>query len=243
VLTEIGWPTALRSISTGQATLDADVVEPTANTLAYLQQVELSEPGALFIGKTGNLTFRDRADLQAFTSGVTFGPSGIPFSEIGVVYGTEEMTNTANVVYSAGSVVGGTATATDATAVAAYGVMEQTYDTLLGSSADASALGSWIVGLYAQPQYRVDSIGVNLAGLTSAQVNQVLALELGDNVLVSWTPNSVGSAISQYVSIDGIEHNATPADYTVKFTMSESTAAFILDDATWGVLDDDILGF
>jgi hypothetical protein len=243
VLDEIGWPTAMRSISTGQATLDADVVEPTANALAYLQQVELSEPGALFIGKGGNLTFRDRADLQAFTSGVTFGTGGIPFTDIGVVYGTEEMTNTVNVVYSAGSAVGGTATATDATAVAAYGVMEQTYDTLLGSSADAANLGAWLVGLYSQPQYRVDSIGVNLAGLTSAQVNQVLALELGDNVLVTWTPNAMGSAISQYASIDSIEHQASPRAHTVTLTMSESTAAFILDDATWGVLDDDRLGF
>jgi hypothetical protein len=153
------------------------------------------------------------------------------------------MTNTVNVVYSAGSAVGGTAVATDATAVAAYGVMEQTYDTLLGSSADAANLGAWLVGQYAQPQYRVDSIGVNLAGLTSAQVNQVLALELGDNVLVTWTPNAMGSAISQYASIDSIEHQASPRAHTVTLTMSESTAAFILDDATWGVLDDDRLGF
>ena len=50
VLTEIGWPLTQRNISVGQATLDADVVAADENALNYLQKVETSEPGALFIG-------------------------------------------------------------------------------------------------------------------------------------------------------------------------------------------------
>jgi hypothetical protein len=44
-----------RDIGPGQSTLDADVVESTTNVLAYLQLVETSEFGALFIGRQGAL--------------------------------------------------------------------------------------------------------------------------------------------------------------------------------------------
>jgi hypothetical protein len=94
VLDAAGWSSVKRDIGPGQSTLDADVVESTTNVLAYLQLVETSEFGALFIGRQGALTFRDRAELQAFTTGVTFGPTGIPYKDIGVVWGTEEMKNT-----------------------------------------------------------------------------------------------------------------------------------------------------
>ena len=244
VLTEIGWPLPQRSISTGQATLDADVVGDGVNALAYLSQVaDVSEPGAIFVSKTGAMTFRDRADLQAYTSGVTFGPSGIPFTGIGIDFGSESLANSVNVTYTAGTVVAGTAVATDTASQTAYGVVDKTYTTLLASLADAQALANWQLSLYSEPVYRVNALTVNLDGMTSTQAGQVLDLELGDAVQVSWTPNGVGSAVTQIVSIDGIEHQATPAMHEVTFTLSQTLAAFILDDPVFGVLDDDILGF
>ena len=244
VLTEIGWPLPQRSIATGQATLDADYVGDNVNALAYLSQVaDVSEPGAFFVGKTGAMTFRDRAQLQAYTSGITFGPSGIPFTGIGIDYGSESLANAVSVTYTAGTVVAGTAVATDATSQTRYGVVDKTYATLLATAADAQALANWQVALYAEPQYRVDSLTVSLDGITATQAGQVLDLELGDAVQVSWTPNGVGAAVTQIVSIDGIEHQADPAQHLVTFTMSQTLAAFILDDPVFGVLDDDILGF
>jgi hypothetical protein len=244
VLTEIGWPLAQRDISTGQATLDADVVGDNVNALAYLSQVaDVSEPGALFVSKTGAMTFRDRADLQAYTTGVTFGPSGIPFTGISVDYGSEQLVNSVNVTFPNGAVVAGTATASDATSQTRYGVIDKTYTTLLDTLVDAQALANWQVALYAEPVYRVNTLTVNLSGITSIQVGQVLDLELGDAVQVSWTPNGIGSAITQIVSIDGISHEATPSMHSVTFDLSQTLAAFILNDAVFGVLDDDILGF
>lgn len=244
VLTEIGWPLPQRSISTGQATLDADVVGENINALAYLSQVaDVSEPGAIFVSKTGAMTFRDRADLQAYTSGVTFGPSGIPFTGIGIDFGSESLANSVSVTYTAGTVVAGTAVATDATSQTRYGVVDKTYATLLDTLDDAQALANWQLSLYSEPVYRVSALTVNLDGMTSTQAGQVLDLELGDAVQVAWTPNGIGSAVTQIVSIDGIEHLATPAMHEVTFTLSQTLAAFILDDPVFGVLDDDILGF
>jgi hypothetical protein len=73
VLDAAGWSAVKRDIGPGQSLLDADVVAASTNVLSYLQLVETSEFGALFIGRQGALTFRDRAQLQAFTTGVTFG--------------------------------------------------------------------------------------------------------------------------------------------------------------------------
>ena len=243
VLTEIGWPLTQRNISVGQATLDADVVAADENALNYLQKVETSEPGALFIGKAGDFTFRDRADLQTYTSGLTFGGTGIPFTGMGVVFGVEELLNVSSVTFTAAGVIAGTAIATDAASQTAYGTIDETIDTLLASSADAGGLAAYRVGTLSQPKYRIDAITISLEGCTPAQALQVLDVELGDVATVTWTPNSIGSAISQIVTVDQIAHDAAPDRHDVTFTMSETIAAFILDDAIYGVLDDDILGF
>ena len=97
--------------------------------------------------------------------------------------------------------------------------------------------------IYSQPKYRIDQVTVNMDALGTATAGQVLGLELADVVLVEFTPNSIGSAISQYVTIDAIEHTISPARHDVTFTLSETVAAFVLDSSSFGVLDDDRLGF
>jgi hypothetical protein len=47
-----------------------------------------------------------------------------------------------------------------------------------------------------EPEYRVESVTVNLRALTPAQVGDVLDLELGDQARLVFTPNGIGSAIS-----------------------------------------------
>lgn len=244
VLTDLGWPTSRRTLSTGQATLDADVVGPDVNALAYLSKVaDVSEPGALFMGRGGEVVFRDRADLQGFTSSVQFGGTGIPMTGMQVVYGVEEMANTVSVTYTAGTVVAGTAVATDASSVTSYGEFAKQVDTVLSGATQAQALADWTAGIYSQPKYRIDQVTVNMDALGTADTTAVLGLELADVVLVEFTPNGIGPAIQQYVTIDAIEHGLTPARHDVTFTLSETVAAFVLDSPSFGVLDDDRLGF
>ena len=242
VLTAINWPAAQRSIATGQAMLDGDFVPDGTNALAYLQKVgDYSEPGAFFISSDGLATFKDRAQLQAYTSGIEFGTGSgaIPYVDFAVVYGIEEMTNAIEVTYTAGTVTAGTAIASSAASQAKYGVLDSKVDTVLGSLADAQALADWQVSLYSEPQYRVDSITVNLDSLSASQIASILAIDLGDAVSVT-PPNG---SVAQIVSIDGIEHNATPQQHLVTFTCSETLAAFILDSPIFGILDTSVLGF
>lgn len=241
-LTEAGWPSGQRAISAGQATLAADVIGDNVNAVTYLQKAADSDPGALFVGKTGLMTFRDRADLQAFTSNVTFGTGGVPFTDIRVEYGSEELYPVIEVNYWGGTAVA-TATVTNTASATAYGENTLTVDTLLGSAADATALGTFLSNRYGSPRYRVTGLTIGLHGLGTSDTAKVLGLELGDMVLVTWTPNGVGSAISQFVTVEGIEHSANPSTHFVTLTLSETFASFQLDSADFGVLDDDVLGF
>jgi len=221
VLDSLGWPTGSRDIDTGLNTLAADIVGDNENGLSYLQKVETSEDGAMFIGKDGKFVFRDSSDPTF--SGIQFGDGGIPFVDYQVAYGVEELWNKVNVVWSAGTAIGGTATVEDTLSQGKYGVFEVTYDTLLNSSGSAAALGSAIVSNYSEPKYRVDQIKVLMEGITTEQRADVLSLELADAILVEW--QNFGPKISQYCIIDGIEHSADVATHSVTFTLSETTIA------------------
>lgn len=222
VLDALSWPAAQRAISTGASTLAADVRAEGTNALAYLQQVEMSEQGAMFMASDGLFTFRSATDLAAGTPITTFGTAGIPFTNLAVVYGTEELVNSVSVVWSAGTAVGGTALVEDTTSQSAYGIIDQTYDTLLSSGTAASAMASAVVAAYKQPKLRVDQVTVSMGGATTSQRNQVIALELSEQATVVWTPNAIGTAISQTVIIDAIEHHADPSRHDVVFTLSEA---------------------
>jgi hypothetical protein len=246
-LSYAGWPSAQRALSTGSSTLDSDVIADGVNVLSYIQKVEASEPGAFFMSKDGLATFLSRGQLQDPNSGgVTFGSGGIPFIEYQAASLTDEMKNNVNVTYTAGSVIGGTATASDQTSINNYGQFDYTLDTVLSGGLQAQRLADWLVSSYKDPKYRIDSITVLLEALSSAQELQVLDLELGDVITVSVSLpniNSVGSAVSQAVSIDQIEHSMFPDRHYVTFTLSEATTGFIFDDVNFGVLNSNRLGF
>jgi hypothetical protein len=243
---EIGWPAAKRNIDTGVASLIADNIGGTAtpvsvNALQYLQQVERDESGALFIAKDGSLTFRERLDLQQSTS-IRFADdgSGIPFTDIEVVFGMEQLRNSIQIT----RLNAGTVTAEYPQSIADFGiVVYEIRDSLLADDAEASELANWLLTLYGQPVLRVSTLAVVMDGLSAADQDSVLSLEIGDVVNVTFTPNGVGSPIDRSVVIDKIQHEVTPGVHRVQFGLSATLGAFILDSATFGVLDSNTLGF
>jgi hypothetical protein len=54
----------------------------------------------------------------------------------------------------------------------------------------------------------------------------------------------VGSVLSKEVIVEGISHNISPDGWETSFTLSPVFAAtFVLDSATFGVLDSNQLGY
>ena len=243
---EIDWPAGRRTIDTGVATLQADVIGGTADpkpvpALAYLQQVDTAEQGALFIGKDGSLTFRSRTALQVLTE-VLFSDdgTGIQFTDITASYGSEELRNRITV----SRLDGGTATASGTASIAEFGAIDyELRDVLLSTDAQAQTLADVILARYEEPLLRIDSVEVILNDLTDAQQVQVFDLDLGSLVLVKYTPSSIGDQIEQFVTVDAIEHNIDPQVHRVRFNFSEGSApSLVLDSSIYGLLDTNTLG-
>jgi hypothetical protein len=241
---EVNWPSGRRQIDTGQATLIGDAIGTdtnTVNALAYLQGVEADEPGALFMSASGILTFRERTDLQQITSTVFADDgSGIPFENIGVEYGTEQLRNSVSIIRSNA----GTATAENVESQEDYGITAYVRgDSLLADDTQAQDLAEWLVSLYGVPQLRINSVSVLMEALTVEQQNELLGLELADAVRVIFTPNNIGDPIDRYVAIDSIEHEVYVDRHRITFNFSQTSGAFILDSVSFGVLDSNVLGF
>jgi len=241
----INYPGPARNIQAGVKFLGTDVTS-NDNALLYLQQIELSELGQLFVDKTGDLTFLDSSqnNPQPGDSTQTFADdgTGIAFTTLDVVYGSEQLTNTLAVTYPAGLVVG-----TNTTSVSAYGVTSLSVETVNQNSTDAEYLANYYTLRFGSPQYRVNAITVNLLSLSEANQTAVLGLELGDVVTVKFTPGNVAPQILQYAKIVRINSNISDGGkrYEVEFGLETfQTFPFILNDATYGKLDSTyVLGF
>jgi hypothetical protein len=238
-LTEASWPTGKRDLDAGQVTLQAD--SPAANTsiLDYLQTVSDTEFGTFFMDRAGNAAFADRQASQNFSNPTVFGGTGIPFREVSIDYGSEQIYNEITLTRNNG----GTAVDVDATSQTTYGVSELSKTGLLfNTDADMGTLGDYLLARYKDPALRINEVTVSMDALGTAQQSTVARLDVGSPLQVTFTP-TVGSAITQYAVLDRISHNISPGEHNVTLTMSRAEASFILDSSLFGQLDDDQLGF
>lgn len=244
-LPEVNWSSEKRSIDTGRQTLGADTVDADTNALQYLQLVEQSEPGALFIGKSGNVVFRDRA--VAPTSDATVladDGSGITYQGMSVVYGSELLYNTIEI---ASVITGGTVTASNPTSQGDYGILTLAQTNLLMETTTAAQeLADWYARLYANPEFRFESVDLVLNNLTEAEQNEILDLELGSVVKIVFTPGNpkLSPAITKYAEIIRIHNSVDAIFHKVSLGFATlDTAFFVLDDVEFGRLNTGALGF
>jgi len=125
-----------------------------------------------------------------------------------------------------------------------YGIAATSVETLLNTFTATENLAQYWVNKYAEPEYRFDSIVVVLDGLTGEQSVDVLSIELGDIIDITFTPNKIGSAIVRYGQVISINHDVRPASHQVTFGVSSLQYSFlVLDDVAFGILDVNALGF
>lgn len=237
ILDDVDWPSGKRRIATGVTSLGADVIGDNVTALSYLQSIDLSEGGGLFIAKDGSLEFLQRTASQVPAT-VKFADdgTGIPFSDISLEFGTETLYTNINVEYTGGTAI----TTAPADTLAKYGLIDFNVKTLLANETEADNVADFFLFRYSTPIVRINGLEVRVNGLTPAQQSQVLSLELGDPVDVIFTPQGIGSAIEQVLVVDQIEHNMTPADHNMRFNFSQTLTGFILDT---DLLDEGRLGF
>lgn len=240
---EVNWPSTTRVVDTGNATLQADVVDDGTNVLEYLQIVELSEPGNIFIGKDGYFNFQDRSVAVSSTAVTTFADdgSGIDFNNLQIVYGSEQLYNRIVVTRENGT----PQIVDDTDSQNQYGISTLNQDgLLLSTDAQSLQLADYLLGRYSEPEYRFEAIDIELANLDVSQQNEILDLELTDVIRVKFTPNGIGTAIDKYAQITSITNKTNSISHSVTIGLSTlDYASFVLDDSVFGLLDSGVLGF
>lgn len=240
-LDNISWPAGDRNIDAGNDLMELQVVQEGANVLDYLTVVEQSELGFLFASKDGKIRFIDRNSIY-FVSDVLFSDddSGIQYTGISVVYGSEYLFN--EVILNS---TAGTATAENTESKTTYGVRQLQRTTFHADLPELEQVADILLDRYEEPEFRFEFIEVELDGLTSEQRTSLAGLELGDIVQVRFTPSDIPPSIVRSMRVTSIQQTHAPVDSKVRigFESMQGGVPIILDSALFGILNTGVLGY
>jgi hypothetical protein len=234
---EVNWPLANRSLDTGSQTLQADVIEEGRDVLEYLNIVSSSEPGLLYMTKENYIEFKDRTAGSINTA--YFGATVVVFStqandeqigytDIAFTYGSDFLYNRVSV----SSLGIETQVGNNATSQSEYGVNNLELNGLLlplgaQGTSDAQALAGYYSLIYGEPDFRIDTISVNLGALNATKQSQVLDIDIGDTIRVYFYPtvavSSIPTVIDENLIVIGIRHNIRPDQHTMDFFLQSTT--------------------
>jgi len=165
--------------------------------------------------------------------------AGIPYEDIEVVYASETL-------YTNISIGVGTAQISQSNAAngSAYGIRSYTIDpSLVADVTNGQALANYLLDVYDNPQLRFDSVSLGLHSLNAVDQASVLNSELYTAATITYTPSSIGSAITGYQRIVGLTHTITPDTHKMTFNLAEFGLRFRLNSVTYGVIGTNILGY
>jgi len=243
-LTEINYQGA-RSIDTGSSTLGAFAIDQDTVCLNYLQQVNTSEQGYLFMSANGTLTFKGRTSVLNPVAGATFNTdgTGLPYQTLVNQYGDELLYN----YIITQSPAGGVQTTSSATSIALYQAQQYALTNLLNSTtSEVAGLGNYLLGKYQNPVLRFTGLSTQLTALSEA--NQNIALTLDLTSICSVVKNFVvgtPATETQTLIVSGVSHSITPGSHIVSYTFesTDGNQYLTLDDSIFGTLDNNLLSF
>jgi hypothetical protein len=243
-LTEINYQGA-RSIDTGSSTLGAFAIDQDTVCLNYLQQVNTSEQGYLFMSANGTLTFKGRSSVLNPVAGATFNTNGtgLPYQTLINQYGDELLYN----YIITQSPAGGVQTTSSATSIALYQAQQYALTNLLNSTtAEVAGLGNYLLGKYQNPVLRFTGLSTQLTALSS--VNQNIALTLDLTSICTVVKNFVvgtPATETQTLIVSGVSHNITPGSHIISYTFesTDGNQYLTLNDTIFGTLDNNLLSF
>ncbi len=237
-----------RNIDDGTSLVSALITNVnSANALQYLQTVESSEYGSLFVDKSGAVRFKDRHAAQ-FGDGATvqgtfgMGAGEIPYSKVVPRFDDAYVINFVPV--STLAVIGGPAgtqqVAQDTASIQEFFVRQPTATftgLVLQSDDDALQLGYWIIDHYKTQQQRVEQLTVTPLN-NDAMWAMCTKLEIGDRVQVN-VKFPGGGVVTYVVQIQGIKKTVRRGLMTWDFLLggAETKLYMIFDDAVRGVMD------
>jgi hypothetical protein len=222
-----------RDITNGTTLLYEQLVPFGQGALNYLQLVTDSDFGDLFVGKDGKVVFRARGDVTGDLVNFSDDGVGIQFTGLEVVFGSEQLFNNITATNELDS-----ASSRDAASIQAFGERDLASQTLIATESELQNYTDWLLLNYRNPEFRFETLQINLLGKTTAERETLADMEIGTPALVKFTPSGIGDPIERLSKVIGIAHQRSPQNevMTIKLQTYPFTP-FILDDATFGKLD------
>jgi hypothetical protein len=153
------------------------------------------------------------ADVNSQSS---VGSTAIPFMDLNVVYGGENLYNSIQVVG-----INAVSSASDTALISRYGLREYSQqDNLTTSLTRTAEIASKYLDAYKYPEYRAEQLTVALESLTSAQQNLVLAIELRDVVRVLFKPSNTGAVVDKYYEVIGVDSQIDTERHHITYRVS-----------------------
>jgi hypothetical protein len=209
--------------------------------LQEMQSNNDAENGELFVSNAGVLSFVNRdywsGSTRSNTSQVSFTDTGTgvfyDHAAVNMGFDADLVRNEVTVGFTSG----GNTISVDATSVAAVGVASESVSTYISTSAQAKTLADYLVSIYKNPKLRIEPFVVKPQRNPSYDWPKVLSLELLDRFTFVRTP-STGSAVTQDMLLQSIEHRITPGSWeTVVNGSARFTGWFIIGTSLIGGTD------
>jgi len=227
-----------RSIDTGSSTLGAYAIAQDTNVLNYLQLINTSEQGYLFMSANGTLTFKSRSSVLNPVAGATFNTdgTGLPYQTLINQYGDELLYN----YIITQSPAGAKQTTSNANSIALYQAQQYALMDLLNSTTtEVAGLGNYLLGKYQNPVLRFTGLSTQMAALSTANQNIILGLDMTSvcTVVKNFVVGTPATE-TQTLIVSGISHNITPGSHIVSYTFesTDGNQYFTLNDAIFGTL-------
>jgi hypothetical protein len=236
--------TSTTSIATSGIQLGHDsayTVPAGTNALQYIGQIQEAEQGRIFMSRDGTLTFQTRIGTTLSAPVITFDDNGgSNYDGLTVEFDADNVVNRAQVI----NLDGTDATADDLASQAKYFIQAKSITQSLLENSELQDLADYL--LVAEPEPRFTAVRTKFALLTNTERDDVAMVDIGDTIAVTKDIPGLGSAVSEELSVEGIEADIDYlGGHRVTFYTSPTTIVYqlILDDPTYGVLDaENVLG-
>lgn len=221
----------------GNANLGDYTVPEGTQMLEYMTNVAASDRGALYVDGDGVLQYVGRFDREA-VSEVTFADdgSGVPYMSLVTSYNDELLYNEIIAASPAGSVI-----ARNEDSIASYELSSLNLSYLLNNSTfELQEIADFYLEKLALPQVRFTGLTVELAGLSAAQIEDLLNVEIADQISVKKSFSAgLPAVVTQDLMVSGIQHRIQPGSHMITFTFEPTPYkdGLKLDDATRGTID------
>lgn len=241
ILDTVSFPTAMRSIETGNTLTIADPAN-LRTSLNAMQNAEFSEQGALYISPEGNVIFLNRNSVisSAGDTPTAFNQTGgIPYKNLKFAFDDKLIINSATITKSGGVAQ----TASDATSIATYFPHSISVpDLIVQTDAEALNIAKIYVATRSTTTIRIDEMTLDLLD-ANVPTATILGFDYFDNVLIT-NIQPDNSTITKNLQIQGIAHDITASSWLTTLTTLEPIVdGFIIGNSSYGVIGEDILSY